>query len=192
MIINLIGPPGSGKGTLGIKLLDFFSKGLCTIQLVMSAIIDEAKKHDKELSEFDEQLRANGELLPDSHIIPLLNKEIEKHKDHVIILDGGTRTREQTEALNAISKKLGIHVYHFVIDLPLPMCVKRVREDATRKGRVDHKDSVTIGRVNKYYANLGPILSVVGDYKILDARQEREAVLLQALSHLISHEKIHL
>jgi adenylate kinase len=93
MIIILIGPQGSGKGTQGQLLkrnhhIHYISTG---------SLLRKMAKHTKN----GDKLKAtDGKLLPDSVINGLVEEEMQKHHTANFIFDGYPRTTEQAEFLS--------------------------------------------------------------------------------------------
>ena len=98
-MLNLVlfGPPGAGKGTQSEKLIAHY-------QLVHISTGDIFRAHisnQTELGQRVSKLIADGELVPDSITIAMLEEEIGKHPQAKgFIFDGFPRTVAQAEALD--------------------------------------------------------------------------------------------
>jgi len=99
-MLNLVifGPPGAGKGTQSAKLIEKY-------QLVHVSTGDIFRAHIKgqtPLGQQVSQIIAEGNLVPDSITIAMLEEEVKKNPDAKgFIFDGFPRTVAQAEALDA-------------------------------------------------------------------------------------------
>ena len=86
-MIILFGLAGSGKGTQGKALSEIFGWRALSVGQVIRDTGEYAAIIDK------------GDLIPDSDVINLMNKQIEKAEAEGfdVILDGYPRTKEQVE-----------------------------------------------------------------------------------------------
>src|SRR5271167_2664204 len=100
-IVLLIGPPGSGKGTLGhaaaAKLPNVLHISLG--DFVRDEMQDPNSRFGKSVSPFVHR----GELVPDNIMLDILNRRLQQPDalaSSTILLDGFPRTRHQAKALN--------------------------------------------------------------------------------------------
>ena len=99
-MLNLVifGPPGAGKGTQSQKLIDKY-------QLVHVSTGDIFRAHIQNQTALGQQVSqiiADGNLVPDSVTIAMLEEEVKKNPDAKgFIFDGFPRTVAQAEALDA-------------------------------------------------------------------------------------------
>jgi adenylate kinase len=98
-MLNLVlfGPPGAGKGTQSEKLIEKY-------QLVHISTGDIFRAHIKDQTDLGKQVSqiiAEGNLVPDSVTIAMLEEEIKKNPEAKgFIFDGFPRTVAQAEALD--------------------------------------------------------------------------------------------
>ena len=77
MMLNLVlfGPPGAGKGTQSQKLIDKYK----LVHISTGDLFRDHISKQTDLGKQVSQLIAEGELVPDSITIAMLEEEIEKH-----------------------------------------------------------------------------------------------------------------
>src|SRR5690606_10303140 len=98
-MLNLVlfGPPGAGKGTQSQKIIDKY-------QLAHISTGDLFRAHIKNQTPLGQQvskLIADGELVPDSITIAMLEEEVDKNPSaNGFIFDGFPRTVPQAEELD--------------------------------------------------------------------------------------------
>lgn len=100
MQILLLGPPGAGKGTQAEKL----SRKLTVPHLSAGDLLREAVSQGTSLGKKARSYMEKGELVPDSIILEIIGKKIEKLKDG-FILDGFPRNMNQAKALDEYLEK---------------------------------------------------------------------------------------
>ena len=95
--IVLFGPPGAGKGTQSVHLVE--SYGL--IHLSTGDIFRANIKGNTELGQMAQSYMDKGQLVPDDVTIRMLESEVNKHPEAKgFIFDGFPRTTAQAEALD--------------------------------------------------------------------------------------------
>jgi len=97
MHIIMLGPPGAGKGVQAERL----AGKLNLTHISTGDILREAVKDETPIGKQAEGFMKRGELVPDSIILELLKKKLEKEK-RGFILDGFPRNLEQAEKLDEI------------------------------------------------------------------------------------------
>ena len=107
--IVLVGPPGSGKGTLAQTLSEHTNLPVLTV----STVLKQAMQNDPELEKEVKALMDQGKLVSDEVIEAVLSSELKQSKyQHGVIFDGFPRTVQQTLffANNDLSIDLLIHL----------------------------------------------------------------------------------
>jgi len=116
MIFALFGPPGSGKGTQAKTLV----KTLEIPQLSTGDMLREAIKADTELGKQAKEFMNEGQLVPDSLMIGLIQARIQEPDcKKGFMLDGFPRTVAQASALDEMFQVRGLtlsHVVSFMVD----------------------------------------------------------------------------
>lgn len=111
MLVIMLGPPGSGKGTQAAKLAD--AKSL--IHLSTGDILRKAVKDGTDLGLQAKQFMDEGDLVPDELILGLIKERLETDKSS-FLFDGFPRTIPQAKGLDDILKGIDSKV-DMVLDL---------------------------------------------------------------------------
>lgn len=99
MILILLGPPGSGKGTQAKRLED--GRGL--VQLSTGDMLRAAVASGNEMGQQAKKVMGAGELMPDEIMIQIISDRIDQPDcQNGFILDGFPRTTPQAEALDKL------------------------------------------------------------------------------------------
>lgn len=107
MHILLMGPPGAGKGTQAMRLVEEFKiPHISTGDMFRAAV-----KEGTDLGKKAKACMDNGQLVPDEITIGIVKERLSKADcKEGFILDGFPRTVEQAVALDKILKELGINL----------------------------------------------------------------------------------
>ncbi|RDB31593.1 adenylate kinase family protein [Candidatus Similichlamydia laticola] len=184
--ILLLGPPGSGKGTLGKSLSDLMGiPHLSTGDLVRRA------SPSSPLGRACSHLSDSGSLISDKLIFSTFEDYLkgllltfQMDEQSWILLDGIPRTAEQVDLVSNVlnlSVVLRLHVSDTVL-------LKRITERASSQGRVDDLDmDVVHRRITIYNEHVGQILSKLDSSRVftIEADKHRLLVLAEALSFLV-------
>jgi len=179
-IIVLLGPPGSGKGTLAKGLIkDYDFQHISTGDLIRNS-------DDKELKE----IIANGNMIPDDKMLEMLNekvKELDLEKN--IAFDGFPRNIEQSKMLDKMLGKLGLGLNHAIfLDLPREEAISRLQKRAKEEGRKDDASFETINkRFDEYLEKTLPLIELYTKnrkVKKIDSSEGKEAVLSNVVDAL--------
>ena len=137
MIVILLGPPGSGKGTQTRVL----SERLSIPQLATGDMFREAKRVGTLEQRYLEIMDAGG-LLPDEAVISLIERRTTQPDcENGFLLDGFPRTVPQAEALDAMLAKRGAQIDAVILlDVPRSLLEERVIHRRTDKvsGQIYH------------------------------------------------------
>jgi adenylate kinase len=152
-IIALIGPPGSGKGTLAkslVKNYDF--QHVSTGDLIRESEDEDLKK-----------IIDAGEMIPDEKMAEILSEKIsEFNLEKNIVIDGFPRNIEQSKILDSILGKLGVGLSHAIfIDITREEAIKRLTNRAKIEGRKDDANFDTINkRFDEYLTKTHPLVDL--------------------------------
>ena len=143
--IIIIGPPCSGKSTIGQNYSQQHKIGYISSGDIARRMAARDPRVDKELSE--------GKLAPEAAMRHAIGDEIlmRTGRDMPFILDGFPRFPEQNEwLLSNFGKK--IHFIYVLIDTPIDLCVKRAKlrdrsDDAAISKRITYFQTETLAMV---------------------------------------------
>lgn len=151
-MLNLVlfGPPGAGKGTQSEKLIDKY-------QLVHISTGDIFRAHIKNQTELGQQVSqiiAEGNLVPDSVTIAMLEEEIKKNEfAKGFIFDGFPRTVAQAEALDSFLASIGQNISGVVaLDVTEEELTERIAKRQQVSGRADDAADKLQKRIEEYFS----------------------------------------
>lgn len=126
MIIVLLGPPGSGKGTQ----VEHISKNLGFYKISMGDMLREAITKEDEIGKKAKRHLTDGKLVPDYLVLEMVRRELEKEKGKGdIVFDGFPRNLKQAisfdRLLNSVGKKIDIVLY---FDIPFALLARRLSQ----------------------------------------------------------------
>lgn len=169
--IILFGPPGSGKGTQAVKLIDKYN----LLHISTGDMFRYELSHNTELGQLARSYMEKGQLVPDSVTISMLEKRVEEnHNVKGFIFDGFPRTPTQAEALDAFLAARGESITGLIeLVVNEDEIVKRILLRGTSSGRADDNDEAIIRNrftvyrnettpVGEHYAALGKAQKVEG------------------------------
>lgn len=146
--IILFGPPGAGKGTQSEKLIEKYK----LVHVSTGYIFRDHIKQQTELGTKVNELIANGELVPDSITIAMLEEEIKKTPDAIgFIFDGFPRTVAQAEALDAFLADKGTVAGVIALDVNEDELKVRIAERQKVSGRADDAAEKLVKRIDEYF-----------------------------------------
>lgn len=159
--IILLGPPGAGKGTQALRLVD----ERAMVQLSTGDMLREAKTSGTEMGRKVADVMEQGGLVTDEIVIGLIEEKLEKGTPGGFIFDGFPRTLKQADALADLLAKRGLTldaVIELVVDdkALVGRIVKRA-EEARAAGQPVRKDDtpeVFAVRLQEYYKNTAPLI----------------------------------
>ncbi len=157
-MLNLIlfGPPGSGKGTQALKLVDKFK----LVHISTGDLFRFEMSNDTPLGLEAKGYMAKGELVPDSVTIGMLKNKVEKHpKAGGFIFDGFPRTIPQAEALDNLLKEKGQTISGLIaLTVDDEEIVKRIILRGIASGRADDQNEAIVRkRINEYNEKTRPV-----------------------------------
>ena len=209
LILILLGPPGSGKGTQALLLQQHR-----TIPHISTGdILREHIQRQTELGKKAQTFIDKGELVPDALVLDLLFQRVaERDCAHGYILDGFPRTLPQARALDAHLTKA--HLLCINLDLQDAEVIQRLSKRVTCSvckapyhltyspphvqdccdkcggklvQRSDDTPEVIRQRLKVYYAQTAPLIDYYTSKNVLhtiDCAQPREKVF-QEILHLV-------
>ena len=154
--IVLFGPPGAGKGTQSLKLIEQY--GL--IHLSTGDIFRANIKGETELGVLAKSFIDKGQLVPDEVTIDLLKSEVMKYENPKgFIFDGFPRTNAQAAALDTFLENIGTGISQMIsLDVEEAELKTRLANRAKDSGRIDDANPDVIQkRINVYRSETAPV-----------------------------------
>ena len=207
MRMILVGPPGAGKGTQAVFLVDKFNITHISSGDMLRAAVKEGTDLGKQA---DGYMKA-GQLVPDDLVIAMIIERIAKPDcANGFMLDGFPRTRPQAEALGANLTNAGVGLdVVLLIEVPDELILERItgRRSDPETGEIYHikfmlppadvagrviqrKDDTAeacTARLEKYHSETAPIVPFYdgqGILKTVDGNAAPEEVTNRILREL--------
>jgi adenylate kinase len=159
MRLLMLGPPGSGKGTHGVRLADEYG----IVHISSGDVLREAIRSDTPLGPRLAGYVARGDLVPDDVLFELLVPIMEQAvaKTGGFIADGFPRTLAQAErAYREIGIDRHLKLDAVVsLDVPDDVLVRRMLDRAQQEGRADDTLEVIQHRLAVYCAETYPLIN---------------------------------
>ena len=150
-MLNLVlfGPPGAGKGTQSQKLIDHYR----LVHISTGDIFRAHISNQTELGQRVSKLIADGELVPDSITIAMLEEEIVKNPDATgFIFDGFPRTVAQAEALDRFLESKSTTIAGVVaLDVTEEELTARIAKRKAISNRADDDSEKLKKRIEEYF-----------------------------------------
>lgn len=156
--VVLFGPPGSGKGTQSIKLIEKYG----IIHLSTGDIFRANIKGGTDLGNLAKSYMDKGDLVPDEVTTDLLISEVNKHvAPKGFIFDGYPRTTSQAQALDAFLATKGWSISGMIaLEVDNDELKKRLLLRGKDSGRVDDQNpEIIANRINEYNNKTAPLKS---------------------------------
>ncbi|MCT1524271.1 MULTISPECIES: adenylate kinase [Sphingobacterium] len=150
-MLNLVlfGPPGAGKGTQSAKLIEKYGLHHISTGDIFRGHI----KNQTDLGKQVSQIIADGNLVPDSITIAMLEEEIKQNPEAKgFIFDGFPRTVAQAEALDAFLESNNTSISGVVaLDVDETELTQRIAKRQEISGRADDAADKLKKRIEEYF-----------------------------------------
>ena len=163
-MINLVlfGPPGAGKGTQAVSLVEKYN----LYHLSTGDVFRYNISQKTDLGMLAKSYMDKGELVPDEVTINMLKSEVEKQADAAgFIFDGFPRTVAQAEALDAFLAEKDMKIDHVLsLEVPDEELVKRLLNRGKTSGRADDaNEEIVWNRIKEYNSKTSPLKNFYAD-----------------------------
>ena len=158
MIIILLGPPGSGKGTQA----SFIQSKLSIPHLSTGDILRQSVKNETNLGIKVKDIMAEGKLVSDDLVLGVIKERISQSDcDQGFILDGYPRNIIQAESLNIVLKDINRNIDRILfLDVDFAVLQSRIEsrsKESNEQKRVDDTSEVLIKRLDEYRSQTAPL-----------------------------------
>jgi adenylate kinase len=154
--IVLFGPPGAGKGTQAVKLVEKYK----LVHLSTGDIFRANIKGGTELGMLAKSYTEKGDLVPDDVTIRMLESEVNKQTNPKgFIFDGFPRTTAQAQALDKFLSGKNISItMTLALEVDEEELTKRIIMRGKESGRPDDQDeNIVRNRVKEYNNKTAPL-----------------------------------
>jgi adenylate kinase len=156
MDILLMGPPGAGKGTQGVRL----AERLGLPKFATGDLLRDAVKRQTPLGLEAKAVMEAGHLVSDDIILGVVRDELAKPEAaNGVIFDGVVRTIPQAEGLGSILAASGRKIDHVVFfDVTDEEILDRLEKRRSTEGRADDDPEAVKTRLEAYRRQTAPVL----------------------------------
>mgnify|MGYP001466004345 CR=1 FL=1 len=158
MIVILLGPPGSGKGTQA----NFIENKLSIPHLSTGDMLRQSVKNKTELGNIVENIMAKGELVSDDLVLKIIKERISQNDcAKGFILDGYPRNIVQAESLKEVLKDINRNIDRIIfLDVDFKVLQSRIETRSNENNdqiRADDTSEILIKRLEEYKLQTAPL-----------------------------------
>ena len=158
MIIILLGPPGSGKGTQA----NFIQNKLSIPHLSTGDILRQSVKNETDLGNKVKNIMSRGELVSDDLVLNVIKERVSENDcDQGFILDGYPRNIIQAESLNMVLKDINRNIDKILfLDVDFTVLHSRIEsrsKENEKEKRADDTSEILIKRLDEYKSQTAPL-----------------------------------
>ena len=158
MIIILLGPPGSGKGTQA----NFIQNKLSIPHLSTGDILRQSVKNETDLGNKVKNIMAKGELVSDDLVLDVIKERVSQSDCNLgFILDGYPRNITQAESLYIVLKDIDRNIDRILfLDVDFEVLESRIEsrtKENNEEKRADDTSEVLIKRLEEYKIQTAPL-----------------------------------
>ena len=158
MIVILLGPPGSGKGTQA----NFIQNKLSIPHLSTGDILRQSVKNETNLGNKVKNIMAKGKLVSDDLVLNVIKERVSQSDcDQGFILDGYPRNITQAESLNILLKDINRNIDRILfLDVDFAALQSRIElrsKENNEEKRADDTSEALVKRLYEYTSQTAPL-----------------------------------
>lgn len=182
MRVLMIGAPGAGKGTQGVRVAEHYG----VAHISSGDLLREHIANETSIGRAARSYVQSGDLVPDAVVLDMLRKPIVAASETGgYVLDGFPRTVEQAGIAYEVAKELGVQVQLAVhLDVPREELIRRL---LSRGRGADDNQEVIEHRLEVYDRMTLPMLEYYTQREavvVVDGGQPVDAVTVRMLAEL--------
>lgn len=161
--ILIFGPPGSGKGTQSLNIIEKYN----LIHFSTGKIFRKEIKNQTEVGKISQKFIDKGQLVPDNYVNDIIAKNIfTKIDSKGLVFDGFPRTLEQAKFFDDFMNKKNIPISLVVsIEVEEMELYNRILHRAEFSNRSDDNKEVISKRINVYRKQTKPLIEYYKEQK---------------------------
>lgn len=168
-IILINGKPGSGKTTAAAGLTERISNEHLPVfhfsmgnRLRSIAGGETPSKHSEAVKNEIDKLFLAKMITPSIPAL-VLEEVIERNPNHIIVVDGYPRTKDQLPSFHKTAKKLGSQVLSFELIISDSLACERLLSRNQRLGEAEYTQEMAERRVQEYAEITAPVIDEIAD-----------------------------
>ena len=156
MNIILLGPPGAGKGTQALNIVNKFK----LIQISTGELLRNEIKNNTDIGKKIINSMNDGKFVSDEIVNKLMEKVVfDKEKKNKLIFDGYPRSISQAKNLNLILSNSNQKIdFIFFLNVDKDTIIKRIEKRKILEKRSDDKLDTILKRYDTYMKTTKPVL----------------------------------
>jgi adenylate kinase len=165
MRLLMLGAPGSGKGTHGVRIAERYEVPHISTGELLRAHVAEGTKLGRAATAYIDR----GDLVPDLLIgAVILDRLVDADAAKGFVLDGFPRTLGQAQAAYGVAQETGMIIDTLLfLDLPHEELMRRLTERGRSEGRADDTEATIRHRIQVYEDKTLPLL----DYWLIEVER---------------------
>ena len=160
VVLVLLGPPGAGKGTQGLRL----ARRIALDHVSTGDLFRDAVTAGSPAGLRAESYLHTGQLVPDQVVLQVIEEYLGRSRGRDTCFDGFPRTRNQAEKLDELLEQLNLSVTAALyIGVPDRIALKRLLS----RGRADDTEETARYRLQIYHEDTEPLISYYREAGVL-------------------------
>ena len=162
MNVIIFGPPGAGKGTQSLNIVNKFN----LYQISTGDMLRNEVKNNTEIGKDIENILSKGDFATDEIVNKLIKNVIfDPKKKNKLIFDGYPRSLSQAQNLKALLESTNQKIdYIFFLNVSKEIIIKRIEKRKILEKRSDDDLNTILKRFDTYMETTKPVLDFYSKY----------------------------